>query len=103
MDDFFVLFRSLKAREIGEITSAIIGLILLFLFFLNFYSNNTIIPANFMPYFLGYFVYLISLLLITSITEFTKSTVKGKTCHYCGSKLEIFRYKCKNPKCGREQ
>lgn len=103
MDDFFLIFRSIKAREIGEITSAIIGLILLFFFFLNFYSGNTIIPDVLMPIFLGYFVYQISLLLIMSITEYTKSSVKGKTCHYCGGKLEIFRYKCKNPKCGREQ
>ena len=77
MDDFLAVFRSYKAGEIGTITSAIIGLVLLFFFFLNFYSDNKIIPPQFTPYFLTYFVYQIGLLLVMSISDFVKSLKKS--------------------------
>lgn len=56
-----------------------------------------------MPYFFGYLGWMVTLLLIKTIADLARATIKGKKCHHCGGSLEIFKYKCQNPECGREQ
>ncbi len=101
MTDIFDAFKSIQATKVGTITQAIIGLILFIFFIINFYSGYALIPNNLMPYFLGYLIWIVTQHLIKAITDLTRSTVKGKKCHYCDGSLEVTKYKCQN--CGREQ
>ena len=103
MDNFFNFSISPKVGSIGSLTHSIVGLVLFAVLSLNFYLENSIIPEQFVPYSFGYFGYLIILLLIKSIVEFTESRVPGGKCHYCKGPIQINQYKCMNPQCGKIQ
>lgn len=103
MSGIFDWIKTDQRYKVGQLTSAIIGMMAFFYFILNFYSENTLIPEFIVPYFFGYLGYMITLLLIKTISDLTRSTIKDKKCHYCGGSIEIFKYKCQNPDCGREQ
>ncbi len=103
MFGIFEGFKSHQTFKVGQLTSAIIGIVAFFYFILNFYSENLLIPSFLMPYFFAYLGWMVTLLLIKTIADLARATIKGKKCHHCGGSLEIFKYKCQNPECGREQ
>lgn len=103
MDNFFNFSISPKVGSIGTLTHAIVGLVLFAILSLNFSLSNSIIPEQFVPYPFAYFGYLIIILLVKSIVEFTQSKIKGKKCHYCKGPIQANQYKCMNPLCGKIQ
>jgi len=82
LTDFVQGFKSIQATKVGIVTQAIIGLVLVFFFIIDFLSGYTLIPNNFMPWLLGYFAWIVALLLIKSITDLIRAAVKGSKCHY---------------------
>ena len=103
LSNFFTTPTYAKIGSIGLVTQSAIGLALFPLLYLNSIATTPIIPKDYGIPLFGYVGYLIITLLIMSIVAYRKSEVKDKKCLYCGSSLEIHKFKCKNPLCGKEQ
>ena len=100
---FFPPNISSKIGSIGLITQSIIGVSLFPILMLNSITTTPFIPKEYAVPVFSYVGYLIITLLVASIASYKKSLTNNKKCHYCGSALEVSKFKCKNPLCGKEQ
>ncbi len=103
MTSFFGIKLSAKEGSIGLITQSVIGVSLFPLLLINSITTPAFIPKDYAIPLFGYVGYLIITLLFASIASYKRSLSRDKKCHYCGGSLEISKFKCKNPLCGKEQ
>ena len=103
MTSFLPTNLSSKMGSIGLVTQSIIGITLFPILFINYVISVPFIPQNYSTPLFGYVGYLIITLLFASISNYKKSQSGEKKCHYCGSALEVSKFKCKNPLCDKEQ
>ena len=92
-----------KIGSIGLITQSIVGVSLFPILILDSMEIIPVIPKNYAVPLFSYIGYLIITLLVASIASYKSSSTNDKKCHYCGSVLEIYKFKYKNPLCGKEQ
>ena len=103
MSSFFLPNIPSKIGSIGLITQSIIGVSLFPILMLNYITTTPFIPKDYAVPLIGYVGYLIITLLFASIASYKRSLTNDRKCHYCGSALEVSKFKCKNPLCGKEQ
>lgn len=103
MSSFLPTNFSSKIGSIGLITQSVIGVSLFPIIILNSITANPFIPKDYAIPLFSYVGYLIITLLFASIASYKRSLTNDKKCHYCGSALEVSKFKCKNPLCGKEQ
>lgn len=103
MVTIFPINFSTKMGSVGLVTQSIIGIGLFPILVINALSDSPLIPKNYAEPLFAYVGYLIVTLLFASISGFRNSKVSDKKCHYCGGDLEVSKFKCKSPLCGKEQ